>query len=62
MKSWLPLLGPLLALAMAFGAGCTDEGVPFGVGGGARKASSDPDASPPPTAPPSGPGGSIIND
>lgn len=62
MKSLFPVLGLLLAASMAFGAGCAEDGVLFGVGGGGKKASADPQASATPTAKPSGTGGSIIND
>ena len=62
MKSWFPVLGLILAVSMAFAAGCSDEVIPFGTGGGGKKSSADPNAAPTPTATPSGTGGSIIND
>lgn len=61
MKALFPVLGLVLATTMAFGAGCADEGFLIGSGGG-KKASADPNATPTPTASPSGTGGSIIND
>jgi hypothetical protein len=62
MKSLFPLLGLILAASMAVGAGCADDGALFGVGGSGKKASADPQASPTPSASPSGTGGSIVND
>ncbi|MNS10245.1 hypothetical protein D3C72_417570 [compost metagenome] len=61
MKSLFPVFGLILAASLAFGAGCAEDGDLFGVGGG-KKGSSDPKATPTPTATPSGTGGSIIND
>ncbi len=62
MKPLLPIFVLIVAGALAFGAGCAEDGDLFGVGNRNGGNTTNPTPTPTPSASPSGTGGNVIND